>query len=253
MSFIDLYLPPYFPDSRGGKLERHIVKPVKNRPGEMLYLCGPDEVADQIWNVAGAICGKARLSDEGKKKYTHAIYFPGGVPDFVLDLAALLTNCLSIPAPDQVDCALAIDWYNQLDDEGEIVRTTAGYWIWTTKHAPHSEWSNSLTSRRLMINCLVDFIRAHPLLADATAIVTAPGHDADGLSFGEVLAREVAGKVGIPFVESTSPGPRPAQKETPQDLSSTFTVTAPLSGTVIVLDDVFHTGGSATGAAAATR
>ncbi|WP_411699164.1 hypothetical protein [Conyzicola sp.] len=246
-------MSPYPHDGRGGKLLSYAIKPPKDKPGEMLLLCGPEEVADQIWNAAGAICGQATLSEKGKKKYTHAIYFPGGVPDFIKDLAEMLTTCLSIPAPDHVDLAVALDWYNQPDEEGEIVRTTAGYWIWTTKHASHPEFSNSRTSRRQMIAALVTFIESHPLFAEAEAIVTAPGHDADGKSFGEVLAREVAKRVGIPFVESSSPGPRAAQKETPLDLSDVFTVQSQLSGTVIVLDDVFHTGGSATGAAAAAR
>ncbi|TQO18525.1 hypothetical protein FB472_0042 [Rhodoglobus vestalii] len=246
-------LPPFTPDQRGGKLDHFQIATMEWVQGEFLLLCGPNEVADQIRQSAGGFCGEARLDRETKKTFTHGIYFPNGVPTFITDLAELLQNCLSIPSPDQVDHAMALDWYNQPNDDGEIVKTEAGYWIWTTKYASHPEYNNSKHSRRQIITALVDFIARHPLFASASAIVTAPGHNADGQGFGEVLAREVANRAGIPFVESTSPGPRPAQKETPQDLSDIFTVASPLAGTIIVLDDVFHTGGSATGAAAAAR
>jgi adenine/guanine phosphoribosyltransferase-like PRPP-binding protein len=253
MTIIDweALFPPYLADLRGGKLKEFKVHP--KGEGEFLLLCGPVQAFDQLRSAAGSICVAAKLTENAKKTYTHALYFVGGVPTVIVDLAERLRVCLSIPAPAHVDHALALDWYNQPDGEGDIAKTGAGYWIYTTKYATHPQWGTSRQSRREMIAALVEFVHGHPLFGSATAIVTAPGHDADGQSFGEILGREVAQKAGIPFVESTSPGPRPAQKETQQDLTDTFTVNGVLSGTVIVLDDVYHAGGSASGAAAAAR
>lgn len=250
---IDFNLPPYLPNRRGGKLSSYEVRDNKNgKPGEVVLFCGPDEVADQLVDTFGEACTPRALTDKGRKKWTHAFEFPAGVPESATDLLDLLTHAVSIPAPEYVDHAIALDWYT-VPDEDDLVHTDMGNCINWTKHATHPEWGNSRRARARMLRQLVLFIQEHPLYADATAIIACPGHKGDGQSFGEVMAREVATKVGIPFVESRSAGPRPAQKEVKQDLSEAFTVDAALSGRVIVVDDVYQSGGSARGAGAAAR
>lgn len=238
-------------DSRGSKIAKYEIREV--REGVALLAECPSWIAEQIDQTFAGACARANLKEETAKEYSYGWLFPEGAPEDLDDVIEMLTLVLSIPAPDHVDVAVALDWYKQPNGELELEHTRAGYWIFTTKHAKEPTWSNSRKSRREMIAQLVAFIETHPLYRNATAIVTAPGHKADGQSFGEVLAREVAARVGIPFVESTSPGPREQQKENPQDLTDTFTVEEDLSGDVIVLDDVYHTGGSASGAAAAAK
>jgi hypothetical protein len=250
----DFALPPYIESPRGGKLTSYKVKTLSDpMDGDALLLCGPREVAEQILAAHEGSCRKARLTDEAKKTYTHGIRFPGGVTKDVVELADMLTAVVSIPAPKNVDFAVALDWYYVPDDDQEegIARTDMGDLINWTKHATHPEYGNSVRSRAKMLRLLVGFIGLHPLYAEASAIIAAPGHKADGQSFGEVLAREVAAKSGIPFVESHGQGARPAQKEQKQNLDDVFTVQGGLSGTVIVVDDVYQSGGSARGAAAA--
>lgn len=251
MSIFSIDRHSYKWDTRGSKLERYELRDVST--GQVLVVECPPWIAEQIDMTYGHLGRSGPLKEETAKKYSHGWGFAGEAPDGVEDFLEMLTLVLSIPNPEHVDLTIALDWYYQPDDEDELKRTTAGYWINTTKHASQPTWSNSMNSRRLMIKALVLFINTHPLYRNATAIITAPGHKADGQSFGEVLAREVAAKVGIPFVETTSPGPRAQQKESPQDLTDMFTVQGQLSGDVIVLDDVFHTGGSASGAAAAAK
>lgn len=239
-------------DRRGERVEKFVIAPGNPRGVALIVSC-PDWIADHIGAIYGAVCVPAPLTDEASKTYTHAFLFEDGAPAELEQVMETLSTVVTIPAPDYVDVAITLDFYNRPDDKGELERTTAGFWIYTTKYASQPTWSTSRDSRRKMIGALVHVIETHPLLANASAIITAPGHLADGQGFGEVLAREVAGRVGIPYIETTSPGPRPQQKETPQDLTSVFTVQGNLSGAVIVLDDVYHAGGSASGAAAAAR
>ncbi|WP_353828119.1 hypothetical protein [Agromyces sp. SYSU T0242] len=249
MPIISFSLPMW--DGRGDRLANYEISTFRNRPA--LFVSCPPWIASQIDAMLGADCERCELPRSFADEFTDGWLFDVEIPDGLEDALEMLSTVLSIPAPDHVDVAITLDLYNRPDDDGDLQRTTPGYWIWTTKHATEPTWSNSRNSRRLMIAALVRVIIEHPLLANATAIVTAPGHEADGNSFAEVLAREVASRVGIPFVETTSPGPRPPQKESPQDLTNEFTVQGELSGDVIVLDDVYHTGGSASGAAAAAR
>jgi adenine/guanine phosphoribosyltransferase-like PRPP-binding protein len=239
-------------ERRGDRIADHRIAHVRGESA--LLLDCPDWIRDQIAMIYGTDCEPRTPAERVADDFNHAFRFPGGAPDDLASTVELLSTVLSIPAPPHVDVAITLDWYTQPDDAGGLKHTPAGYWINTTKHAPHPEWSNSRNSRRLMINALVDMIRIHPLYANATAIIAAPGHLADGQSFGEVLARDVAARVGIPFVETTAPGPREQQKEgATQDLTEVFTVQGALSGDVIVLDDVYRTGGSASGAAAAAK
>lgn len=239
-------------EQRGDKIAKHRIA---SAPGEAALLVScPSWIADQIAMTYSPDCERRPVADIAAKDFNHGFRFVGSAPDGLSDLVTVLSTVLSIPAPQYVDVAIALGWYTQPNDKGELEQAKAGYWIHTTKHASHPEWSNSRNSRREMITSLVGLIQTHPLYAGATAIIASPGHLADGQSFGEVLAREVAKKVGLPFVETSAPDPRPEQKEgETQDLTNTFTVASPLSGDVIVLDDVYRSGASASGAAAAAK
>jgi hypothetical protein len=237
-------------DTRGGKVTKYTVIPTSDG-GEALLLCCPEWIGKQVEVAIGET--RVPLKEETAKDYTHGFRFKNGVPLEIRNLAENLTYVLSIPAPEYVDFVVALDWYTLPDDEtDELVHTAAGNWINWTKHASHPEYSNSVRSRRTMIHHLVGFIMEHPLYANATAIIAAPGHLGDGKSFGEGLARQVAKEAGISFLESTAK-PRTAQFVQKQDLTNAFTVAGALSGTVIVVDDVYQSGGSASGAAAAAR
>lgn len=239
-------------EQRGDKIAKHRI--AKARDETALLADCPDWIADQIAAIYGASCQRQPVAEIVTKEFNHRFVFQGDGPDGLGDVVEVLSTVLSIPVPKHLDIAIALGWYTQPNSEGELEKAKAGYWINTTKHAPHPEWSNSQKSRREMIAALVSLIQTHPLYSGATAIIASPGHLADGQSFGEILAREVAKTAGIPFVETTAPGPRPEQKEgQTQDLTSTFTVTERLSGDVIVVDDVYRSGGSASGAAAAAK
>lgn len=239
-------------EQRGDKIAKHRI--AKSRGETALVVDCPNWIADQIAMTYGPACQRRPVAEVVAKDFNHGFVFEGDGPDGLGDVVEVLSTVLSIPAPKHVDVAIALGWYTQPNDEGELEKAKAGYWINTTKHASHPEWTNSRKSRREMITALVGLTQTHPLYSGATAIIASPGHLADGQSFGEELAREVAENAGIAFVETTAPGPRPEQKEgQTQDLTGMFTVAEPLTGDVIVVDDVYRSGGSASGAAAAAK
>ena len=81
-------------------------------------------------------------------------------------------------------------------------------------------------------------------------MVAVPGHDRTYLSFGEQIAASVSGLLRVPLVKVATPHEfRHAAKDLPAGgsaaMRSAFSVAENLSGaTALIVDDVFHTGGT---------
>lgn len=252
-------LSAYTGDRRGGKIENawKRVLPDGSLSENFVDLCCPQEAVDQILACFGPIAQEAKVPEELEVSVSHSLYFANGLPPELRELVYLLKEVVSIPAPVGVDFAIALDWYKQVEDgvdPTEWADTPMGQCIRYTKYASQPTWSTSRAKRRELIQALVGFIQNHPLYADAIAISAPPGSAADGQSFAELLAQDVAAAVGKPYVNQVASGPRPQQKEgVNQDLSEAFTMSAYLTGPVIVMDDVYRTGSSMSGAALAAR
>ena len=255
MPLIHFARPAYEGDSRGARIDRSEVRSFESGDA-LLVRCAP-WIASQIAQVIGSRGVEQEITEPTTKAdFNHGYRFDRRVPEDVLELVNVLTNVLSISPPENVDTAIALDWYTHPGSDDELEKTEKGTWINHTKHAIQPTWGNSVRQRARMIEALSSFFRAHSLYAEATAIVAAPGHLADGDSFGENLAREIAVRLEIPYVESSAPRARAEQKEHDgprTDLTNEFTVNGRLMGTVVVLDDVYKTGASVSGEAAAAR
>jgi len=250
---ISFDIPLFQYDSRGNKLERYEVRDHGDYPNSLLLLIGPDEVADQVRLSAGKALKEVRLGPKSRKRWTHAFFFSRGVPQEIVTLCGHLTEWLSIPCSSNIDITLSLDWYKQPDDSGDLAVTTAGKMIAWTKYAPYPNGSSSRRARRDLIDALGQAINAHPVLAAAAVISTPPGSKGDGSSFGEVLSREVAASVGKRFISTSGPAREPQKEEGAHDVRLDFQFSEIVSGAVLLVDDVFHTGSTLESTAVAAR
>lgn len=252
-------LPAYLGDHRGGKIETAYkrVLPDGSVSEKYVDLCCPQEAVDQIMDCFASTASRVPVPEDLAATVSHSLYFDAGYPPELRELVNLLKEVVSIPRPASVDVAIALDWYKRVEDGVEPKDwpdTAMGQCIHYTKYALYPSGSTSRLKRAELIQALATFIQKHPLYAAAAAVSAPPGSAADGRSFGELLAQDVARSTGKPFLGQRAAGPRPQQKEgVNQDLSQAFTLDGSASGTVIVIDDVFRSGGSVSGAAAAAR
>lgn len=252
MSF-SIRFPPFSADSRGNKLKSYDVRAHKGDPNSMLMLCGPEEVIAQIAAVAKGTCVERSLSDKGRERWTHALYFQNGVSQEIADLCENLTELLSIPNSASIDLSLSLDWYKQANDEGELVHTPAGQLIYRTKYSNNPTWSSSRQARRDLLKAMSSTIETHPILASARLISTPPGSKGDGSSFGEILGQDVAKQAGREFVPMTGPARAPQKEEIGRNVRDDFELNEVVRGPILLIDDVFHTGVTLESAARAAR
>ncbi len=246
----------FFADSRGDRLADSAYKKTTTPgdPQRWVYLVGTDEMASQVALVAGDTCRQVAVGPRRIDEYTHCFHFSGEAPYAVHETLAVLKEVLTLTrrADSVLDAAIALDFYKAPDPDLDPMHwpnTDAGELVNQGKYH-----GNARASWRL-VDEMAAVITRHPLLRGASTIVSVPGHRADGVSFGEKLARHVAEKVGKDFVltECLS-GERPSVKESLEDREpSVYRLPRYVSGTVIVVDDVYWTGKSMNDVAAAAR
>lgn len=252
MSF-DFLFPPFSADARGNKLESFEVRDHKGEKDEVLMLCGPEEVATQVISVSNGACKAKSLSDRGKQTWTHAFYFPEGVPNHVEDLCEALCDLLTIPSTPSIDVSMSLDWYKQPNDEGDLENTRAGRLINYTKYALYPQGSSSQKAWRELVDDMAATIDEHPMFSDAVAVSSPPGSAGDGTSFGERLGRSVAAKASKPFVSMSGPARDPQKEEVARDVRDDFELSKVVRGPIVLVDDVFHTGVTLESAGLAAR
>jgi predicted amidophosphoribosyltransferase len=187
---------------------------------------------------------------------------PAQVTTQLLDL---LREVLTVRCRDELDYALALDWYKIPSDEiasrawlntplGEHVHR-GKYW-----HQIGEDVAVQKASGRALVGQLVPVIRQHPLLCDIAAIVSVPGHDSKIVSFGARLAEAVAKAVGKPAVRcSAVEAFRPSVKTmAPADratkMHNQFVCGEDVGGlSLLIIDDVYGSGSTAAETARAVR
>lgn len=248
---------PYHRDSRAAKLQNSLIKPHSSGPGaEALLVCASAEIEAQILDVAGGRARIGRLNETAAKKFTAGFLFPAGVPADIRTLLEILDAHLTLNARSDVDIAMSLDWHKAENASGALINTQTGQWIQYTKYAPYPNGSSSREARRNLIRSFAAFIKAHPIYASSDFVTAPPGHLADGKSFGELLAQDVARAAGKPFVPMQASGPRKELKsgETGQiDLSGQFSMSMRVHGRVLIVDDVYHSGATMDAAATTCR
>lgn len=216
-------------------------------------LKGPDEVVEQILLTSDPACKRLRLRESAKKRWTHGLYFRGGVPEETLELCEDLSSWLSIPTTENVDISLSLDWYKKIDSSGDLKDTDIGELVHFRKYTPYPNSNTASKQMNELVDLLSEAIQAHPLYANADFISTPPGHKGDGSSFGELLGSSVARKTKKDFVRMQGPV-RPQRKEGSVALvRDDFSLQQVVPGTLILIDDVFRSGTTLESAARAAR
>lgn len=239
-------------DSRGNRLQKYRV--TQNADGSELYvdlLC-VQEIDSQILEALPA----ARELQPDLWEWSHRIRFNPPYYTTHRDLFDLLQHVLTLTPVPEIDIAIVLDFYKIPDDTtspddwknteaGELV-SRAKYWArWPGVQKKHGG---------LLADRLAEVIRLHPIYQAATSIVSVPG--TKPASFGEKLAQAVASRVSLNVVPArrlSSMG-APAKQGHQSAWPVACAVDADLSGkVVIVVDDVYRSGGTMRGVAAAAR
>ncbi|WP_152563847.1 phosphoribosyltransferase [Actinomadura welshii] len=251
-------IPPFARDSRANRVTNSVVTLLTNSQSAIrwLYLCGPQEAAVQVEMAAKNLCVPSSGHSEFMAQHTHCYEFDQGVPDEILDLVEILKEALSLAKRDYLDFALALDWYKIPDSAVEPKywpNTEIGEMIYRGKY-----WSDGLekiAARQDLLQRVASMMDRHPLFRNARCVVTVPGSNADGNSFGERLAGKVAEITQKELIRTECTiGARPPRKEgggrTFEDI---YKVSQSLTDDVVIIDDVYRSGMTMSAVALAAR
>ncbi|MGC5258210.1 DEAD/DEAH box helicase [Gordonia sp. DT218] len=174
--------------------------------------------------------------------------WPCGVSTGCRHLAKILTEYVALETRQMshVDLAVAIDWYKVLDpllEPDEWENTITGERINILKYRkPDSRAAEHSPEFLALSTSLTAVARRHPAFASAEVILSVPGSSGIGRSLGEQLAKSVATNTGKHLVQTWGPT-RPQSKGLNRpNLDGLFRVNEPLTGSCIVVDDVFLSG-----------
>jgi len=250
----------YMQDSRGNRLEHRVVRKFKDsdREERRLYMCASPEIARQVtWILEQARLAPRELELRGddKQNYTHRIELFGPLTTRADTGLALLEEVVTLANKPALDIALALDFYKAPDPDVDPMNwpnTECGQLVYRGKYCDDDSALAPLAEK------LAEAVLRHPLLAGADYIVSVPGHTTTKVSFGVRLARKVAEMLGIPFLEtSCSLAERPEAKErseTTAELAKVMGLPSDVDGKVVlIVDDVYRSGGSMCAVAAVAR
>lgn len=252
-------LPAFDRDSRANRLKAFEFENVAGKalPGpRWLDLCGPEEVAAQIERIYFAAARRTAVPPERRSEWTHRFALLGALPAGLPDLLTFLQRWLTLTKTEYIDLAMAGDWYKRPEEGVDGINwpnTQIGQLVhegryWRKTPAKQREAAEQLAKG---ISALIS---SHPMYSAANDVLSVPGHQGDGASFGEGLARSVANKTSKQFVQTQGPQVRGQAKEVGSaDLVGRLRVPSTLRSTAIIVDDVYRTGGSMRATAYAAR
>lgn len=228
-----------------------------------LLLRGPQGVVDQLLIVASTY----REEQEPPKAWTHCLVGPGPEPpESAQSLINVLGRVLTLPSPEHVDFAIALDWYKVAPDDdasSEWVNTRLGELVhrgkyWYSKEPWHAaiQGDHSLDLGERLAGVVDD----HPVLRSVETIVAVPGHDPKRVSFGSLISAIVARRCGVRLVECRGvSGFRPPAKsldlaDRQRLITNQFTCPEDLTGeAVLIVDDIYSSSASVNETARAAR
>jgi predicted amidophosphoribosyltransferase len=175
----------------------------------------------------------------------------------------LLKKIISLPSPECVDTAVAMDWYKIAADNVDPyqwLNTEDGELVSSGKYKHKYNAELQRTAGRVLADHLCAVIDQHPILRSSAVVLNVPGHDATVVSFGSRLAATVAQRRGLPLVRVRAeskfrpPAKSLATSAKAQMVKDQFTVQGDIRGQpVLVVDDVFRSGWSLGAVATAAR
>ena len=252
---------PFYPDPRGNRVDSWTV----TQPGEghVLWLRGPAEAVGQVTTLAPEYRLLPAPVTAGSG-WTHALRSPDlNVSGPVRLLLDLLTEVLTLPKRVNIDFAIALDWYKVAEegiDPYQWQNTAAGELVNQGKYRYRNNASLQRQAGLALVDLMCQAIERHGVLSQASVILDVPGHDNTRVSFGSRVATTIAYRRGTPMVRVLAKSAfRPEAKslaaaDRGSILDDEFTVPAEVNGQhVVIVDDVFKSGGSMDAVAKAAR
>lgn len=244
--------------NRGGDYVRDVhVSPLAN--GHILRLHAPDGAVDQI-----------RLTDPRyvliDSSQPRRLRGGGQRPTAATSqLLTVLRDVVTLPGGGDLDYALAVDWYKEPVDGVASVdwrNTTIGDLVHRAKYwyKKPEDIAKLRECGWALVDVLVPVVNRHPLLREVDVISAVPGHDSNVVSFGARLAAAVANALGKQSIRCTDrAGFRtPAKSVDPAEradmIRNRFRCAEALDHrSVLIVDDVYSSGTTATETARALR
>ncbi|KFU76083.1 Phosphoribosyl transferase domain-containing protein [Amycolatopsis lurida] len=251
--------PRYRPDRRGKHLEDWWLE--ESDSARFLKYRGIPATADHVLGVLPRARKVGTLKHDAEWPYRIRMDFE---PDRSLsDFMEFLKEVLVIQIKQQgfVDAAIALDFYRRPVEDGssETVHTETGNLLRQVKDYTPTEQEEWNRAGQALCDSLSDVVVRHEWFNEATRILAVPGHTLAKRSVSVILGTLLSHEFGIPLttVESKSGDRKPAKNMTPEErkaLLHEFRVEEDLEGrTVLVLDDIYHTGYTMAGVANAAK
>lgn len=226
-------------------------KQYKGTNGSWYYLgvngcpdvCG--QIEDYVLTLGGGPFDPARLRTRDRAQWSQMYRYPGPKRPEASALAFLLSEVLTLRSVPELDAALALDFYTEPDpDSIGLRRSEVGDLCYKLKYRGRRAAGTEICDR------LAEIVRRHPAYSTADRIVVVPS-TTTGMS--ELIGRSVAHRLDLPHVIATeTTGSTHESKLGTPEVPKLYTVDEDLfAETVIVLDDVYHSGQSLRGVAKA--
>lgn len=253
--------PPFRSDSRANRLESWTTTH-DGSPGHFLWLRTADAVVAQVLTLAPGY-SPCRLPPDQLLTWTHVFWSPGAFEQDVAELLAVLGTTLTLHCPTTLDFVLALDWYKKPVDgvlATDWPNTETGELVYLGKYHYRADGDRQTEVGRLLMQKISAVIQGHPLLREVAAVLDVPGHDTERVSFGSRMAATVARDFEVPKIRVKTRDKFRAEaksldpSERAKVLAGQFSITNDLkSRTVLIVDDVFHSGASMGEVARAAR
>jgi hypothetical protein len=236
-------------DSRGNRLVNYRATRTKDGRQHFINAKCCSEVGTQV-KLALEGLNPVAMDPTDKASWTCQFRFDGPYTETIRDALDLLKDVLTLRGEEELDGALALDFYKIPDPEipsDQWDETVAGGLV------RRGKYSLDLSSGKKLADLIAAAITNHPAYASSDAVLSIPGTQHD---FGERLARGVASRLGVPCLASR-------RAATLQNAAKTGRVDTHLEelsvdGDVdgqrlVIVDDVYRSGISMRSVAAAAR
>jgi hypothetical protein len=227
----------------------------------LLLLRGSPEIAAHV--LAGLPeTRQVELGSQHGPYWTHRLVLDGDLTAGESNFLRLLRRVLVLSVRDGIDGGLALDYYNRPDHgpQGGLEYTDTARLMRTIKYKFDPQEDRNTAGRELC-RSLAAVVQTHLWLRSATCVLPVPGHDQAPAqpSVSVRIGQAVARLTQLPCVEvKTRREYRRSVKEMSADelatLTDEFVVEHDLRDqTVLIVDDMYHTGSTMSGLAQAAR